>query len=403
LLRKVLQAIGNPSLRVVLWNGAALGAAPGEAIATVHLRDRQTLRKVLANPHLAFGDAYTDGRIEIEGDLIAFLETVFRTEPRIGGGLQRLARWLNRPRANTLQGSRDNIHRHYDLGNDFYQLWLDEELVYTCAYFPSPTATLEEAQRAKMEHVCRKVQLRPGQTVIEAGCGWGALARYMARHYGVTVRAFNISREQVAHARQRARAEGLDRQIEYIADDYRNITGTCDAFVSVGMLEHVGPSRYRVLGEVIRRCLKPAGLGLIHSLGRNQPCPMNPWLEKRIFPGSYIPSLREMMDVFEPWDFSILDVENLRLHYAKTVGLWLERYERVAEEVARRFGERFVRAWRLYLAASLAGFTSGTIQLFQIVFAPGASNAVPWTRTHQYTERAGSPSENGQQNGDGYR
>jgi cyclopropane-fatty-acyl-phospholipid synthase len=209
----------------------------------------------------------------------------------------------------------------------------------------------------------------------------------MARHYGVTVRAFNISHEQIAYARRRARAEGLDRRVEFVEDDYRNITGTCDAFASVGMLEHVGKGCYRRLGEVIHRCLRPEGLGLIHSIARNQPAPPNAWLERRIFPGSYLPTLREIMDVLEPWDFSVLDVENIRLHYAQTLRHWLDRFEKSVDRVRAMFDEHFVRAWRLYLAASIAGFSTGFIQLFQVVFAPGASNCVPWTRTDLYAER----------------
>jgi cyclopropane-fatty-acyl-phospholipid synthase len=257
-------------------------------------------------------------------------------------------------------------------------------MVYTCAYFPTPDVSLEEAQVAKMDHVCRKVRLQPGQTVFEAGCGWGALARHMARHYGVKVRAFNISHEQVACARERARAEGLAGQVEFIEDDYRNIHGSCDAFVSVGMLEHVGCKQYHALGKVIRRCLAPSGLGLIHSIGRNFPCATNSWLEKRIFPGAHIPALSEIMEVFAPMDLTVLDVENLRLHYARTLEHWLRRFESVAGRVAAMFDERFVRTWRLYLAGSLAGFTSGCIQLFQVTFSPSENRAVPWTRAYLY-------------------
>jgi cyclopropane-fatty-acyl-phospholipid synthase len=287
---------------------------------------------------------------------------------------------LHGARANSLSGSRSNIHHHYDLSNDFYRLWLDEQMVYTCAYFPTPSTTLEQAQVAKMDHVCRKVRLRPGQLVIEAGCGWGALARHMARHYGVTVRAFNISHEQVVYARERARAEGLHHQVEFVEDDYRAITGTCDAFVSVGMLEHIGPEHYGELSGVIHRCLGPTSLGLIHSIGRNRPRPTNAWLEQRIFPGAYLPSLGEIMAVFEPSAFSVLDVENLRLHYAETLRHWLRRFDQVADRVAEQFSPQFVRTWRLYLASSMAAFTSGFMQLFQVVFAPCRNNDIPWTR-----------------------
>jgi cyclopropane-fatty-acyl-phospholipid synthase len=198
------------------------------------------------------------------------------------------------------------------------------------------------------------------------------------------VRAFNLSREQIAHARRRAAAEGLAGQVEFVEDDYRNIAGRHDAFVSVGMLEHVGPDHYQELGGLIDRCLTERGRGLIHSIGRNRAMPMNGWIEKRIFPGAYPPSLREMMEIFEPWDFSVLDVENLRLHYARTLEHWLARFESAADEVRRMFDERFVRTWRLYLAGSVAGFTSGQMQLFQVLFARAGNNDIPLTRSDIY-------------------
>ncbi len=377
---------------ITLWNGEEFATAPGEPASRVHFRDRAAFLQLLVQPDLGFGDGYSEGRIEVDGDIVGFLERVYRAPPAPASVellRQCLGGWWMRPSANSRDGSRRNIHHHYDLGNDFYRLWLDEQLVYTCAYFPTPDAGLEEAQIAKMDHVCRKIWLRPGENVVEAGCGWGSLARHMARNYGVTVTAYNISKAQIAYARERAKAEGLEGRVRYVEDDYRNISGRYDAFVSVGMLEHVGPSNYRELGSVIHRCLKPEGRGLVHSIGRNFAAPTSPWLEKRIFPGSYMPCLREMMNVFEPRNLSVLDVENLRLHYAKTLGHWLERFDAVADQVEKMFDKRLVRAWRLYLAASMAGFTTGFMQLFQVVFAPAANNEIPWTRRPVY-ESGGS-------------
>lgn len=386
LFHKMLPGVAAP-LRVILWDGREFVTSPEPPLATVRVRDRQTFLRLLLNPDLGFGDGYSEGRIEVDGDLLSFLETMYRLE-RPSRADRTWRRWLagllTRPRRNSLEASRDNIYHHYDIGNDFYRLWLDEQLVYTCAYFPTPDLTLEEAQIAKMDHVCRKLQLRPGDTVVEAGCGWGALALHMARHYGVSVKAFNISHAQIAYAQERARALGLEGRVQFIEDDYRNITGQYDVFVSVGMLEHVGLDHYRAFGGVIHRCLKPDGRGLVHFIGRNRPSRTNPWLEKRIFPGAYMPCLREAMRVFEPWQFSVLDVENLRLHYARTLEHWLRRFERSSDVVERMFDRRFVRAWRLYLTSSMAGFTTGAIQLFQIVFAAATNNDIPWSRAHVY-------------------
>jgi cyclopropane-fatty-acyl-phospholipid synthase len=396
LVRQILRRTGVP-VRVVLWNGEEITDA-ARPVATVHIRDRWALFQLVWRFDPGFGETYREGRIEVEGDLVGFFEAVFRAAPN--PSLRRLPRFgllhrLRPRRDNSPTQARRNVAHHYDIGNDFYRLWMDEQLVYTCAYFPSPDLTLDEAQAAKMDHVCRKLRLRPGQTVIEAGCGWGALARHMARHYGVRVTAYNLSHEQIAYARARAKAEGLDGQVLFIEDDYRTIAGRCDAFVSVGMLEHVGREHHRTLGAVIHRCLKPTGVGLIHSIGRNRPLPMSPWLDRHLFPGGYIPSLGEIMAVFEPWNFSVLDVENLRLHYARTLAHWLARFDAAADRVRARFGETFVRTWRLYLASSQAAFTVGRCQLFQIVFAPAANNEIPWSRRHVYLSEPGRPEGDG--------
>jgi cyclopropane-fatty-acyl-phospholipid synthase len=387
LMRRLLSFVGNPPIEFVLWTGERINTPGKPVVARVQIRDRATLLGLIKDPHISFGDAYSEGRITIEGDLVQFIEAMYSVapaQPKAVRTLGSILRGAHRLRRNTLSGSRENIHHHYDIGNEFYSLWLGSTMAYTCAYYPRPDATLDEAQIAKFDHVCRKVQLRPGETVVEAGFGWGGLALHMARHYGVKVRAFNISHEQVMYARERAAREGLSSQVEYVEDDYRNISGHYDAFVSVGMLEHVGVENYPTLGGVAHRVLGRNGRGLIHSIGRNRPAPLHPWITKRIFPGAYPPSLAEFMQIFEPWDFSVLDIENLRLHYARTLTHWLELYDRAAERVRAMFDPRFERMWRLYLAGSIAGFTHGSLQLFQVVFAPKQNNDVPMTRAHLY-------------------
>jgi cyclopropane-fatty-acyl-phospholipid synthase len=388
LVRRLLHAIGEPPLRVVLWDGKEIASPAASPAVGMVIRNRRALWRLFTNPVLHFGDDYSAGRIEIEGGLVTFMETVYRSmasTPRSRRISDSAAYRRNQPRLNSFSGSKRNIHHHYDIGNAFYQLWLDAEMLYTCAYFPDPAVSLEAAQVAKMDLVCRKLCLKAGQTVVEAGCGWGALARHMARHYGVKVRAYNISSEQIAYARERARVEGLEERVEFVEDDYRNIAGTYDAFVSVGMVEHVGPDHYGELGRVIDRCLTEQGLGLIHTIGQNRATPMSPWFLKRVFPGSYPPTLREMMAIFEPWEFTILDLENLRLHYAKTCEHWLERFERNRDRVREMFDENFVRAWRLYLSGCIANFGLGNLQLFQVVFARHTNNLVPLTRSHLTT------------------
>jgi cyclopropane-fatty-acyl-phospholipid synthase len=384
---KLLKMFGSPPFEFVLWNGESIVPEGVKPIARVTLREPGVLLGLLRNPGVRFGDGYSDGRIEIEGDLVHFMEEVYRGSARAEKQktlLGLMGKLLNRPRVNTLAGSKDNIHHHYDIGNDFYALWLGRTMAYTCAYYPTAASTLDEAQDAKMHHVCRKLRLRPGERVVEAGFGWGRLAVHMARHYGVKVRAFNISKEQVSFARAYAKAQGLDSQIEYVEDDYRNISGAYDAFVSVGMLEHVGVENYRELGRVAHGVLGGNGRGLIHSIGRNYPAQLHPWIEQRIFPGACPPALSEMTQIFEPWDLSVLDVENLRLHYARTLTDWLSLFESNVDRVRGMFDEKFVRMWRLYLAGSVAAFTTGTLQLFQVLFATSENNNVALTRDHLY-------------------
>jgi len=389
LLKKFIHAIGRPPVAFALWDGVDVCASDAEPVGRVLIHDRKTFMHLLLNPNLGFGDGFAAGAIEVEGDIIACLEALLRAMPTgaDAGVVARLTGLLPKAHANTPAGSRANIHHHYDIGNDFYSLWLDEELVYTCAYYASEADTLERAQVRKMDHVCRKLRLRPGETVVEAGCGWGALARHMARNYGVKVRAYNISHEQIRYAQERARAEGLDDRVEYIEDDYRNITGEYDVFASVGLLEHVGSENYRTLGAVIDRSLKENGRGLIHSVTRHREQPMGEWIEKRIFPGSYVPSLRQMMDIFEPYAFSVLDVENLRLHYARTLREWLQRFDRIRETIEQMYDARFIRAWRLYLGGCSASFASGDLQLLQVLFARQRCNDVPWTRAYLYQDQ----------------
>ena len=389
MMRGLLHALGDPPMRMTLWNGESVtGSDTARVVGGLRIADRATLLRLASNPNLYFGEGYSDGSIKIDGDLVDLLEAVYRHRPRPNTPwtrwCNRAARWVHHSRRNTLTAARNNIHRHYDLGNDFYRLWLDEQMSYTCAYFPSRDATLEEAQSAKMDLVCRKLRLRADESVVEAGCGWGALALHMARHHGARVRAFNISHEQIAYARERARELGLDGHVQFIEDDYRNIKGRYDAFVSVGMLEHVGPSHYDELGAVIDRCLAIHGRGLLHSIGQTQPAPFNAWIRKRIFPGAYPPTLREMTEIVEPHGFSVIDVENLRLDYALTLRHWLRRFEQARGHVARMYDDAFVRAWRLYLSGSLAAFNTGQLQLFQMLFVRAASNDVPWTRAHLY-------------------
>ena len=389
LVRKILRALGSPEIFITMPDATSIYSSDIKPAHGMVILNRKALWRFISNPKLAFGEEFGAGNIQIDGDLVEFLIAVYKNRLKLNQR-SKFGRTLTRlngyRRNNSLSRARSNIHHHYDVGNDFYKLWLDEDLVYTCAYYPHPNLSLEQAQFAKMDYVCRKLRLKQGETVVEAGCGWGGLALHMAKYFGVKVKAYNVSHEQIVEATARAKRLGLQDRVEFIEDDYRNISGTYDVFVSVGMLEHVGTACYRQLGEVIDRSLPENGRGLLHSIGQNQAEPMNPWLVKHIFPGGYTPTLRQMMEVFEPRGFSILDVENLRLHYAKTLSHWLARFDSHKTDICKMYDEKFFRTWRLYLAGSIANFIAGDTDLYQVVFARPADNTIPLTRAHLYAE-----------------
>jgi cyclopropane-fatty-acyl-phospholipid synthase len=381
---RVQRSIEAAGVRLELWDGSSPFDSTGPPIGDLVVTDRRTLAGLAVNPDFWFAEAYTTGRIEIRGPFQTVLDALSRATLADPSWREQLATAL--AVANSRTDARRNVHHHYDLGNSFYELWLDQELVYTCAYYPDPEMPLEVAQRAKLDLVCRKLRLKPGETVVEAGCGWGALALHMARQYGVRVKAFNVSREQLAYARERAAREGLTGRVEFIDDDYRNVSGEFDAFVSIGMLEHVGIRHFPSLSEVVRRSLRRnGGRGLLHFIGRDIPRPLNAWIRRRIFPGAYPPTIAEVTTrVLAPAGMSVIDVENLRLHYARTLAQWCDRFDAARDEVRAAFGEEFRRAWQMYLAGSQAAFSSGWLQLFQVVFAPRESEPPSWTRAGIY-------------------
>jgi cyclopropane-fatty-acyl-phospholipid synthase len=389
LVAHLQRSIAPAAVRLELWDGSSPYHDSATPLGSLVIHDRRTLIGLALHPDLQFGESYMAGRLEVRGPLEPVVEALTRLSQPHATWRDRLTPTL----PNTLSASRRNVHSHYDLGNDFYQLWLDRHLVYTCAYYANEQMSLDQAQLAKLDLVCRKLRLRRGERVLETGCGWGALALHMARHYGVHVRAFNLSPEQLSFARERAVREGLTDRVEFIDEDYRNVTGQYDAFVSVGMLEHVGLRHLQTAAAVLRRTIRPdGGRGLLHFIGRDVPIPLNAWVRRRIFPGAYTPTIAEVAThTLAPAGMSIIDIENLRLHYARTLAHWSERFALVKDRVRQAYGDEFQRAWELYLAGSQAAFATGWMQLFQILFVPRGSAPPSWTRSdpHEVPRVAG--------------
>jgi len=369
-------AVGLPS-------GPPLELGPRPPAATVRFVTRRALSRTLAEGFLGFGEAYMDGEIEVEGDWDALLAVGFHAgldaaRPGLGGRLRFAAfRVLT---ANRRRRARRNIAHHYDRGEAFYRLWLDDTMTYSCAFFRTPGDTLEAAQRAKLERISRKLALEPGMTLLDVGCGWGSLVLHAAREHGVRAVGITLSENQATTARRRVAEAGLGERVEIRLQDWREVEGRFDRWVSVGMAEHVGRRYLGRFARHIARVLRPGGVGLLHLIGKDRRLPGDPWTLTYIFPGGYLPGLPEVTEHLARAGMVVADVENLRAHYALTLDRWRERFERHVDDIRAMFDERFVRMWRLFLVSSAAGFRHGSIRVWQVLFTHGLSDELPLLR-----------------------
>lgn len=378
-------------IELVYWDNDVRKYGKGKANHRITFKNPAALRKFIFGLSIAFGEGYTNGDIEVEGNLQEILALPYQSEISNSflSSLTNLSEWIaSKKNRNSLKGSRKNISHHYNIGNDFYMLWLDRNLQYTCSYFKDSNKNLDESQVDKMDHVLRKVNLQPGESVLETGCGWGGLAVHAAKKYGAKVTAYNISSEQVDYARRLAEEEEVEDSVTFVDDDYRNAKGKYDKFISIGMLEHVGKENYTTFIDVIKRTLKEGGRGIIHFIGKVRVKRSDAWIEKYIFPGGYTPVLSEVLTPIERAGLVVRDVENLRLHYAKTLDHWAERFETSLDKVRESFDESFIRMWRFYLNASSVSFKHGNQSLYQIVFTNGHDNGEELTRDSLYTAKS---------------
>ncbi|MBI1364518.1 MAG: methyltransferase domain-containing protein [Alphaproteobacteria bacterium] len=362
------------------------GGAPRVAL---RLSDPALYPALFLNPELKAGEAYMDGALTIEEGRLRDLLRLFhqnaanlRTRPArraLHEGAKRLRRFYQH---NATGRARKNAARHYDLSNDLYRLFLDEGLNYSCAYFSDPAMSLEEAQRAKLRHVASKLLMKPGARVLDIGCGWGAMAFYLAEQFDARVVGITLSTEQKALADQRAAARGLSGKVEFRLADYREIGGRFDRIVSIGMFEHVGVPYYDVFFRKIHDLLAEDGVALLHAIGRKDgPDVTGAWIRKYIFPGGYSPSLSEVFAAVERRRLWVTDVEILRMHYAQTLREWSRRFEARRDEAQKMFDERFCRMWEFYLTTSEFAFRHGGHMVFQMQMAKSV-DAVPLTRDY---------------------
>jgi cyclopropane-fatty-acyl-phospholipid synthase len=353
--------------------------------------DRATERRLVLNPTLAIGEAYMDGRLIIEqGTVYDFLDLLAdnfqgKTWPRWIRAAEQL-RFLTRRlwQINPRSAAKHNVAHHYDLDGRLYDLFLDADRQYSCAYFEQADMSLDAAQAAKKRHLASKLRLKDGMKVLDIGSGWGGLALYLAKTAHVTVTGVTLSENQLKIARERAQAMGLSKAVNFELCDYRDLDDQFDRIVSVGMFEHVGISHYGAFFDRIGKLLKPDGVALLHSIGRfDGPAAMNTFITKYIFPGTHLPALSEVLPVIEPRGLLVTDVEIWRLHYAMTLRHWRQRFRANWNTAVDRFGERFCRMWEYYLAVCEAGFRYQNLMVFQLQLTKN-QQALPLTRDYMY-------------------
>lgn len=348
---------------------------------TVRVKEPIPLTKLASSTSLALGEAYMDGTLEIEGDLYSALDQFLGQMGKFSTNRKRLRRLLQT--ATTKKNQKKEVKSHYDIGNDFYKLWLDETMSYSCAYFRSEEDTLYEAQQNKVDYILKKLSLEEGMSLLDIGCGWGYLLIRAAKQYHVRGTGITLSEEQYHEFKKRIAEEGLEGQLTVLLMDYRDLPQSgldFDRAVSVGMVEHVGRENYQLFVDCVNQVLKPGGVFLLHFISGLKEYSGDPWIKKYIFPGGMVPSLREMIACLSEDNFHTLDVENLRLHYNRTLRLWLENFETHREEVEQMFDKRFARMWELYLGSCAATFHNGIIDLHQILSTKGVNNELSMVR-----------------------
>ena len=401
--RLLKRVVRKGTLHVIDASGKkhSYGGEPGPAV-TIEITDAGLYRKLFTNPELHVGEAYMDGTLVMkEGDIRDFLtlsalnRQSVRNHPLqklVRGTLKKLKRWRQR---NNQKASSTNVRHHYDLSNDFYRLWLDKDMNYSCAYFTKPEDSLEQAQQNKLRHITAKLDLKPGQRVLDIGCGWGGNALYIASVADVEVVGVTLSVEQHALATQRAKERGLEKRVRFELIDYRNVQGPFDRIVSIGMFEHVGIDHFQEYFTKIRDLLTPDGLALVHSIGRKGgPGQTGAWVRRHIFPGGYSPALSETLAAVEKSGLWVTDVEILRLHYAKTLREWENRFQSHRAEISTMMDERFCRMWEFYLIASELAFSHGKHMNFQLQLTRNV-DALPLTRDYMFETEMRLPNKVG--------
>jgi cyclopropane-fatty-acyl-phospholipid synthase len=387
------------SLRICFWDGAVFDFAPTPRV-TIALRTPRLLRFFLTGDIARLGRAYVDGEIDVEGRLHDVLQLGISIAERLGrsSGLRLLGRLIGRHR-HTVANDTRAVRYHYDVSTDFYRLWLDRNLIYSCAYFETGDEDLDTAQEQKLDHICRKLRLQKGERLLDIGCGWGGLVCWAASRYGVDAVGITLSETQFAYAREHVKAMGLSRQVEIRLQDYREVAGEAiyDKIVSVGMYEHVGIANLPLYFKSIVRLLRPGGMALNHGItatdrdGRVQGPPGGEFINRLVFPGGEVPHVSRVLYEIAGAGLEILDVEDLRPHYPLTLLHWVRRLEARREAAIEAAGAERYRIWRMYMAAMAYAFDRGWLSVDQVLAQKNLAGGMaprPWTRRYLYVPSA---------------
>ena len=348
---------------------------------TITLNEDLDKKELLTSTSLALGEAYMKEELEVDRDLYEVLNLFLGQMGKFKMDKSALKKLILTSKAKKNQEK--EVRFHYDIGNEFYRLWLDETMSYSCGYFKNAEDTLYDAQVNKADHILEKLQLQEGMTLLDIGCGWGFLLMRAAKKYGIKGTGITLSKEQYQKFSEDIEREGLKDRLQVELMDYRDLKHSgvqFDRVVSVGMLEHVGRGNYELFMENAEAVLKPEGLFLLHYISAQKEHEGDPWIKKYIFPGGTIPSLREIIDILPEYEFHVLDIESLRRHYNRTLLCWRENFLKHRAEIVRMQGEEFTRMWELYLASCAATFNNGIIDLHQILTSKGINNSLQMTR-----------------------
>ena len=388
IVKSIAEHLSDRPFDLEYWDGEIIKYGEGEPEFKLIIKNFPSKKELLSDPSVALGEAYMKGDIDIEGDLQKFFESIIRNKDSFMNK-NTVFRLASKIKAPSLIKSKKDIAHHYDIGNDFYSLWLDKTMSYSCGYFKNPTDTLYDAQMNKIHHILKKLNLKEGQHLLDIGCGWGYLIIEAAKLYKVKALGITLSEEQFKKAKERIKQEGLEDLVDVQLMDYRNLEKSnleFDRIVSVGMAEHVGHANLPLFFKNVDSVLKESGLFLLHNITNLVETEGNKWITTYIFPGGYLPTLREELKIAADINFRTLDVESLRLHYMKTLEEWCKNFMNHLDEERDMFDDEFLRMWHLYLATCAAAFHYWDIDIHQILFSKGINNTLPMTRKYLYED-----------------